>query len=193
MLERTGQLQKAYDLYTEYLEELKLNLLPGEIEPERLRAVSISRRIGQIAGRLDKKDDEEFHRVWALEETLRMVNQFNGLRQPDAGVVPPMDVRTVQLPSFLQRDQLGALIEEVGRMYTERGKAEWVWASFIPSVGAPYCQLLQICHASSSPSAFPSASQQSSGGLPGQAVPCSLNHEQYCHHDNQSFDEQGGP
>lgn len=126
MLEKTGQLQKAYDLYTEYLEELKLNILPGEVEPERLRAASISLRIGQIAGRLNKKDDEESHKVWALEETLRVVDQFNGLQRPGTGGVPPMDVRTVQLPSFIQRDQLGALIEEVGRMYTERGKAECV-------------------------------------------------------------------
>jgi hypothetical protein len=126
VLERTGQFQKAYDIYTEYLEGLKLNLLPGEIEPERLRAASISLRIGQIAGRLNKKDEEESHKVWALEETLRMVAQFNGLQQPGAGGVPPMDIRTVQLPSFIQRDQLGALIEELGRMYTERGKAEYV-------------------------------------------------------------------
>lgn len=118
-----GKLQKAYDLYTEYLEELKSSLLPGEIEQERLRAASISLHTGKIAELLNKKDDEEFHKVWALEETLRMVAQFNGL-QP--GGVPPMDIRTVQLPSFIQRDQLGALIEEVGRMYTERGKAECV-------------------------------------------------------------------
>ena len=139
MLERTGQLQKAYDLYTEYLEELKLNLLPGEIEPERLRAASISFRIGQIAERLNNRDSEESHKVWALEETLRMVAQFNGLQQPGAGGVPPMDVRTIQLPSFIQRDQLGALIEEVGRMYTDRRKAECVLTSFIPSIGGPYC------------------------------------------------------
>ena len=126
MLEKTGQLQKAYNLYTKYLEELKLNLLSGEIEPERLRAASISLRIGQIAGRLNKKDDEESYKVWALEETLRMVAEFNSFQQPVAGGVPSMDIRTVQLPSFIQRDQLGALVEEVGRMYTERGKAEWV-------------------------------------------------------------------
>jgi hypothetical protein len=103
-----------------------LNLLPGEIEPERFRAASISLRIGQIAARLNKEGDEESHKVWALEETLRMVAQFNGVQQPIAGGVPPMDIRTVELPSFVQRDQLGALIEEVGRMYTERGKAECV-------------------------------------------------------------------
>jgi hypothetical protein len=126
VLERTGHLQRAYDLYTKYLEELKLNLLSGEIEPERLRAASISLRIGQIAGRLNKQEDEESYKIWALEETLRMVAQFNGFQQPGTGDVPSMDVRTVQLPSFIQRDQLGALIEEVGRMYTERGKAECV-------------------------------------------------------------------
>jgi hypothetical protein len=126
VLERTGQLQKAYDLYTDYLEELKLNLLPGEIEPERLRAASISLRIGQLAGRLNKQDEEESQKVWALEETLQMVAQFNGLQQPGVGSFPPMDIRTVRLPSFIQRDQVGALVEEVGRMYTERGKAEYV-------------------------------------------------------------------
>lgn len=126
MLERAGKLQRAYGLYTTYLEDLKSNLLSGEIEPERLRAASISLRIGQIAERLNKKGDEESYKVWALEETLRMIAQFNGFQQPATGDVPPMDVRTVQLPSFIQRDQLGGLIEEVGRMYTKRGKAECV-------------------------------------------------------------------
>lgn len=126
VLEKTGQLQKAYKIYTDYLEELKSNLLPGEVEPERFRAASISLRTGHIAGRLDKRDDEESHKVWALEETLRMVAQFNGLERPGAGGIPPMNIRTVRLPAFIQRDQLGALVEDVGRMYTERGKAECV-------------------------------------------------------------------
>jgi len=159
VLEKTGQLQKAYDLYTEYLEELKLNLLPGEVEPERLRAASISLRIGQIAGRLNKKEDEESHKVWALEEILRMVAQVNGLQQPGAGGTPPMDIRTVQLPPFIQRDHLGALVEEVGRMYTERGKAEYVRAFLIPPIRDTDSQLLQICDASPPSSALSSASE----------------------------------
>jgi len=158
VLEKAGQLQRAYDLYTNYLEELKLNLLSGEIEQERLRAVFISLRIGQIARRQNKDEEEESHKVWALEETLKMVAQFNGIQQPVAEGVPSMDIRTVQLPSFIQRDQLGALIEEVGRMYTERGKAECVRASPTPSIRDMNSQLLQICHASPPSSAFPSAS-----------------------------------
>ena len=125
-LEKNNQRDQAYEVYEEALQIIKdAKNLTGE---ERLRAVAISSKIGELAEELKKpQEQEEKALAWAVEEVVRLVKEAN------AGEIDPQaesssDTQTslaeLELPPWVSKTDVGAPLESLAIFYKRIGKLE---------------------------------------------------------------------
>lgn len=145
VLESNNQLEEAYAIYLESLTWLQdvgtKEKLSG---PEKLRAVAISYRLGELAATLQNPADEERHLVWAVEAILKSVmddqqNGPGGAEKPtptptaqlaSGGQIGDSDTQTMitelDLPSWATKTDIAAPFEALGAFYAQAGKLEYV-------------------------------------------------------------------
>jgi hypothetical protein len=143
VLEENNQLEKAYDIYLESLTRLQEVGTKVRLSgPEKLRAVAISYRLGELAATLQKPEDEERHLVWAVEAILKSVmdDQQNGsLGKPtptptaqlaSASQVGDSDTQAMitelELPTWATKTDIASPFEALGTFYAQAGKVEYV-------------------------------------------------------------------
>lgn len=142
VLESNNKLEEAYAVYLESLTWLQdvgtKERLSG---PEKLRAVAISYRLGELAAILQNPEDEERHLVWAVEAILKSVmddQQNGGAGKPtpaptaqlaSSGQVGDSDTQSMitelELPSWAAKTDIAAPFEALGAFYAQAGKLEY--------------------------------------------------------------------
>ncbi|CAD6950140.1 unnamed protein product [Tilletia controversa] len=173
MLEQDGALDEAYKVYAEALDEI---LLRGDFEPEssteatqrvrggrgrsrlyeevrspeeRMRAVALAQRCGDLALRPEVRDQlvnagqwdsdpAEEHLKWSVEELLRLVNivdtkdsEKTKLTGEKADAVLLSDL---SLPPWVSTTDLGASLEALGAFYASRSNIEYAVPLFLQAL-----------------------------------------------------------
>lgn len=123
-LEEQGKTQEAFALYSDALNVIRRSppeLLSGS---ERLRAVSIAVKLGQLAESCALPiDEEEKILVWAVEEMLKLLMDTQG--NSSAGeATQPLDLDKLKLPTWLTKTDVSVPLQQLGDFYAKVGKSE---------------------------------------------------------------------
>ncbi|KAE8228300.1 hypothetical protein CF326_g6774 [Tilletia indica] len=172
MLERDGALDEAYKVYAEALDEV---LLRGNFAPEdsststskaaaeraqgsrqyekvrspeeRMRAVAIAQRLGDLALRPEVRDQlvnagqwnsdpAEEHLKWSVEELLRLVNLVDTKTKTrlTADKEDAVLLSDLSLPPWVSTTDLGASLEALGAFYASRSNVEYAVPLFLQAL-----------------------------------------------------------
>ncbi|KAF5358836.1 hypothetical protein D9757_014253 [Collybiopsis confluens] len=142
ILERAGKGEQAYDLYVQSLDILQQddvkNTLTG---PERLRAVALSTKLGELAAQLKRsKVEEEKWLVWAVEELLRIVkgptDESLGGSGDDVDDYSQGKINfpLLPLPSWMNKTDIGAPLEALGAFYAHAGRLDFAMPLYLQAI-----------------------------------------------------------
>ncbi|KAG6876858.1 hypothetical protein C0992_011531 [Termitomyces sp. T32_za158] len=151
VLEADGNHEKAYDIFLESLEQLQQAGIEQELSgPEKLRAIAISYKLGEMAATLQRREDEERHLVWAVEAILKSVfrlgDQPEGSKQADMnGVLETArsqprdpDTRTMlselSLPTWATKTDIASPLEALGAFYAEAGRVDFAMPLYLQAI-----------------------------------------------------------
>ncbi|KAG6918410.1 hypothetical protein DXG01_014815 [Tephrocybe rancida] len=136
VLEANGKSEKAYDIYSESLALLQRAEEEELSGPEKLRAIAISYKLGEMAAEMDRVEDEERHLVWAVEAILKSVFRLG--EQTDSNHVPEAVITSVprepstqtmlselSLPAWVTKTDVAAPLEALGTFYAQAGRVEY--------------------------------------------------------------------
>ncbi|KAJ7158183.1 hypothetical protein C8R43DRAFT_360340 [Mycena crocata] len=130
-LEETGKTQDAFSLYSE-----AFNLIRGcspEIlsGPERLRAVSLAVKLGQLAEacNVPVKQEEEIL-VWAVEEILKLLIEIQGKSVP----AEALDFVNMKMPKWMTKTDVSVPLQELGDFYGKVGKLEYAMPLYLQGI-----------------------------------------------------------
>lgn len=130
VLEAADKPKEAYEAYTAALQELQgAQGLSGK---ERLRAVAVAHKLGEMAEAYQRPEDEEERwLVYAVEEVLRALRDEGvdtQLATPTHGA--DQELKTVaaelELPKWVAKTDVVAPLTALGAFYNRTGKQECV-------------------------------------------------------------------
>ncbi|KAH9039188.1 hypothetical protein EDB84DRAFT_1477997 [Lactarius hengduanensis] len=122
VLEEDGQPKKAYETYVNALEHLKQHwaVLTGE---ERLRAISMGQKLGEIADTYQLGDEEEERWLtWTVEEVLKLAKDNGSPRLGGKSEDSHLVLSDLELPKWVRVTDIGAPLEALGAFYARTGK-----------------------------------------------------------------------
>ena len=129
-MEESNKLESAFEVYEEALERLpeKWEGLSGK---ERLRAIGIAYKLGEMARTMsDKEKKEEGYLAWAVEALLKSMNSERKSGDESVGksedVNDDLVMKTLQLPEWATQTDIAAPFEALGSFYLRTGRSEYV-------------------------------------------------------------------
>jgi tetratricopeptide (TPR) repeat protein len=131
-LEENHKLERAFEVYEEALERLpeRWDGLSGK---EKLRAVGIAYKLGEMAGAMTGKEEkEEGYLAWAVESLLKSVKD-DSERKTREGFESRSENSNdaLQLPEWATNIDIAAPFEALGSYYARTGKLEYVPANLM--------------------------------------------------------------
>jgi tetratricopeptide (TPR) repeat protein len=144
-LEEQGSLVEAYKVYQESLQYVRQN---GVLPEERLRAISLAQKCGDLArikevtqaleGTTSLQEDStslaEEHLRWSVEELLRMAvsdeERAKVLSNPQSALM----LADLELPPWISGATLGASLEALGQLYASEKRSEYAIPLYIQSI-----------------------------------------------------------
>ncbi|KAJ2919874.1 hypothetical protein MD484_g568, partial [Candolleomyces efflorescens] len=146
--ENNGKLAKAYQILEQCLNLLQQGLDPTsnlrtDLSPEeRMRAVSIAYKLGELAQTLNKpKDEEEKWLVYSVETVLKDVMQAPLVAQAvvtddakKSQEVARGIVDELKLPSWVLKHDLAAPFEALGSFYSRTGKVSYAMPLYLQAI-----------------------------------------------------------
>ncbi|KAG6873661.1 hypothetical protein C0995_012595 [Termitomyces sp. Mi166 len=152
VLSADGKRERAYDIYLESLEQLQQAGLEQELSgPEKLRAIAISYKLGEMAAELQRREDEERHLVWAVEAVLKSVfrlgeqsegsehaEHVNHVFETARSQPRDPDTRTMlselSLPEWATKTDIASPLEALGAFYAEAGRADFAMPLYLQAI-----------------------------------------------------------
>ncbi|OSX60883.1 hypothetical protein POSPLADRAFT_1146055 [Postia placenta MAD-698-R-SB12] len=143
VLEAAERAEPAYEVYTDALSRLRAAqaAAPGTLSgPERMRAVALAMKLGEMAEAYQLPvEEEERWLTWAVEELLRIVRDEGQNRQlvvgdavQDAGV--PFMLAELDVPPWVTKTDMGAPLEALGRFYSREGNVEYAIPLYLQAI-----------------------------------------------------------
>lgn len=132
VLEKQNNIAGAYEIYARaFADILRAPLPPAPVPvlsgPERMRAVGLAMKLGEIASRLGQKEEEERYLVFGVEEILRMMKETSGV-MPSADISKPNEHNGPQqeliLPSWIAHTDAGSVLERLAEFYSRTERPE---------------------------------------------------------------------
>ncbi|KAG6865258.1 hypothetical protein C0991_004074 [Blastosporella zonata] len=149
VLEENGKPEKAYDTYLESLTKLQQAGAEGELSgPEKLRAIAISYKLGEMAAEMQRSEEEERHLVWAVEAILKSIFRLGEQadHEPAPDHVPeivsslPRDPSTrrmiseLSLPEWATKTDVAAPLEALGAYYAQAGRVDFAMPLYLQAI-----------------------------------------------------------
>lgn len=132
VLEAANKPEEAYDAYVAALDRLRAT--PDLSGRDRMRAVSIAYRLGEMAETYQQPEaEEEKWLVYAVEEMLRILRDEQAASRKAGGQVPDTGAETetervildeLELPAWVQQTDVVAPLQALGAFYSRVGKHE---------------------------------------------------------------------
>ncbi|KAJ3715252.1 hypothetical protein DFJ43DRAFT_1102677 [Lentinula guzmanii] len=139
VLELSNKKQNAYDVYVHALKLLQQDQVKATLTgPERLRAVAISSKLGELAKELKRsKTEEEKWLVWAVEELLRIVkgpSKDDSSEDVDYRHQGSFNLPMLALPSWISKTDIGAPLEALGSFYAGSGRLDFAMPLYLQAI-----------------------------------------------------------
>ncbi|KAJ4464927.1 hypothetical protein J3R30DRAFT_3317628 [Lentinula aciculospora] len=139
VLELSNKHQRAYAVYLHAWELLQLDeAKPTLSGPERLRAVAIAAKLGELAKKLKRpKTEEEKWLVWGVEELLRVVkgsSKDDPSGNEDYRHQGSFNLPMLALPSWISKTDIGAPLEALGSFYAEAGRLDFAMHLYLQAI-----------------------------------------------------------
>ncbi|EIW55029.1 uncharacterized protein TRAVEDRAFT_172666 [Trametes versicolor FP-101664 SS1] len=137
-LEGSNRPQEAYDIYSAAL--LQLRAAKDLTGRERMRAVAIAHKLGEMAEIYQQGPEEaEPWLTFAVEETLRVVKDESNAKKGRGAGEPEGEVGSMlvelDLPQWVQKTDVVAPLEALGRFYAREGKNEYAATLYLQAIG----------------------------------------------------------
>lgn len=142
-LEEQGNLVEAYKVYEQSLQDVKQS---ARVPEERMRAVTLAQRCGDLAGikevaqsvSLDRPNAAtslaEEHLEWSVEELLRLavsdVERAKATSKADSAIM----LADLELPPWVSGATLGASLEALGQLYAKQGRSEYAIPLYVQCI-----------------------------------------------------------
>jgi hypothetical protein len=120
VLEEDNQPKKAYETYLAALEHLRKHWSALTNE-EKLRAISIGQKLGEIADTYQLgEEEEERWLTWSVEEVLKLAKDVGNVKSGEKSEVSVL--ADLELPKWVGVTDIGAPLETLGAFYARTGK-----------------------------------------------------------------------
>ncbi|GLB42037.1 putative tpr domain-containing protein [Lyophyllum shimeji] len=146
VLEASGKNIQAYDVYLDALKLLQDADKEGKLSGrEKLRAVSISYKLAEMAAAMSMPEDEEKHLVWAVEAILKNVMRLGEkLERPEQAAkiesaLPPdsdtgVMITELALPKWATKTDVAAPLEALGTFYAKAGRLDYAVPLYLQAI-----------------------------------------------------------
>ncbi|KAI0066840.1 hypothetical protein BV25DRAFT_1795961 [Artomyces pyxidatus] len=136
VMEANDRPKYAYEVYTSSITHFQSNWSALD-ERERLRAVAIAHKLGEMADTYQLgEEEEERWLTWAVEEALRIAKAAHAAKgkgkeeSNDETVV----LAELDLPKWVSVADIGAPIEALGAFYARTGKLEYAVPLYLQAI-----------------------------------------------------------
>jgi len=122
VLEQDNRSKEAYGWYTTALEHLRKNwsVLTNE---EKLRAISIGQKLGEMADTYQLGEaEEERWLTWSVEEVLKLAKAIGSSKPRSNNEEDHLVLSDLELPKWASVTDVGAPLESLGAFYARTGK-----------------------------------------------------------------------
>ncbi|KZT71894.1 hypothetical protein DAEQUDRAFT_743979 [Daedalea quercina L-15889] len=142
-LEAADRPEPAYEVYSDALSRLRAANAASPLSgPERMRAVAIASKLGEMAETYQLPvAEEERWLTYAVEELLRVVRDGAGhpklvvegeaQQQQDE---TPMMLAELEMPPWVTKTDVGAPLEALGRFYAREGNVEYAVPLYLQAI-----------------------------------------------------------
>jgi len=141
VLEESGHLRKAYDVYAEALQDVIRN---AKSPAERMRAIALSQKCGDLANIREVRDSfslgsgsvskAEEHLRWSVEELLRLAIPDETRQNIVQGKTGAIYVSDLELPPWINETTLGASLESLGQFYAAQGRSSFAIPLYLQAI-----------------------------------------------------------
>ncbi|KAL7277232.1 hypothetical protein ACG7TL_009084 [Trametes sanguinea] len=138
-LEASNRPQEAYDIYSTALAQLRAAKNPSA--RERMRAVAIAHKLGEMAEIYQQgPEEEEQWLTFAVEEVLRVIKDEGvAPKQVKSAAEPEGEDGTMlaelSLPWWVRKVDVAAPLEALGRFYAREGKNDYAVTLYLQAIG----------------------------------------------------------
>jgi len=126
VLEISGKPARAYDVCVDALLAMQKDGAKEKLTgPEKLRAVSIGQKLGELSEELDRPlEEQEKWLVWTVEEMLKLVKAEGKGSSKEALAEEQVNLPLLVVPSWISKADMGAPLEALGAFYARTGRIE---------------------------------------------------------------------
>ncbi|KAF6764144.1 hypothetical protein DFP72DRAFT_870869 [Ephemerocybe angulata] len=145
VLEADGKAENAYHIYQEALQVLQVEgsdsptarIRSGLSPPERMRAVAIAYKLGELAHALGKpKEEEEKWLVYSVESVLKdVMGSSEADFEPKEGAAQLKELmETLRTPRWAVKHDIAAPFEALGAFYSREGKIIYAMPLYLQAI-----------------------------------------------------------
>ncbi len=122
VLEQDNKSKEAYERYIVALEHLRNNWSALTYE-EKLRAISIGQKLGEMADTYQVGEaEEERWLTWSVEEVLKLAKAIGSSKSGSNNEENHLVLSDLELPKWASVTDIGAPLESLGAFYARTGK-----------------------------------------------------------------------
>ncbi len=122
VLEQDNKSKEAYERYIVALEHLRNNWSALTYE-EKLRAISIGQKLGEMADTYQLGEaEEERWLTWSVEEVLKLAKAIGSSKSGSNNEENHLVLSDLELPKWASVTDIGAPLESLGAFYARAGK-----------------------------------------------------------------------
>lgn len=122
VLEQDNKSKEAYERYIVALEHLRNNWSALTYE-EKLRAISIGQKLGEMADTYQVGEaEEERWLTWSVEEVLKLAKAIGSSKSGSNNEENHLVLSDLELPKWASVTDIGAPLESLGAFYARAGK-----------------------------------------------------------------------
>jgi hypothetical protein len=122
VLEQDNKPREAYEGYIAALEHLRKNWSALTSE-ERLRAISLGQRLGEMADTYQLGEaEEERWLTWSVEEVLKLAKDIGSSEPRGNSDEGNLVLSDLELPKWVTVTDIGAPLETLGAFYARTGR-----------------------------------------------------------------------
>jgi hypothetical protein len=122
VLEQDNRSKEAYEWYATALEHLRKNWSALTNE-EKLRAISIGQKLGEMADTYQLGEaEEERWLTWSVEEVLKLAEAIGSSKPRSNNEENHLVLSDLELPKWASVTDIGAPLESLGAFYARTGK-----------------------------------------------------------------------
>ncbi len=122
VLEQDNKSKEAYERYIVALEHLRNNWSALTYE-EKLRAISIGQKLGEMADTYQVGEaEEERWLTWSVEEVLKLAKAIGSSKSGSNNEENHLVLSDLEIPKWASVTDIGAPLESLGAFYARAGK-----------------------------------------------------------------------